>query len=87
MLEQHWGGALLDSAETIEKYIKTMTYAGKHPEVKTVNMEYKTGVKLSEVAMKVYEKALDRMEGIEKWFVHLSPQKCMEALAFTDCFY
>ena len=87
VLEQHWGGALLDSTETIEKYIKTMTYAGKHPEVKTSNTEYKTGVKLSEEVMKIYEKALDRMEGIEKWFVHISPQKCMEALAFTDCFY
>jgi hypothetical protein len=42
VLEQHWNGALLDSAETIEKYIKTMTYGGKHPIVKTVDTEYKT---------------------------------------------
>jgi hypothetical protein len=87
VLEQHWNGALLNSAETIENYIKTMTYGGKHPIVKTVETEYKSGVKLSEAVMKIYEKALDRIEGIEKWFVHILPQKCMEALAFTGCFY
>jgi hypothetical protein len=87
VLEQHWNGALLDSEETIEKYIKTMTYGGKHPVVKTVKTKYSTGIKLTASVMKIYEKALDRMKGIEKWFVHISPQKCMELLAFTDCFY
>jgi hypothetical protein len=87
VLERHWGGGLLDSVEAIEKYVRTTVYAGKHPEVKTVGAEYKSGVKLSAKVMQIYEKALDRAKGLEKWFVHIYPQQCMDALAFTDCFY
>jgi hypothetical protein len=62
-------------------------YNGKHPVVNTVDKEYSTGAKLTKAAMEIYEKTLDRMKGLEKWFVHISPQKAREALAFTEIFF
>jgi len=87
VLEKHWNGALLDSIETIHNYIETTTYDAKHLTAEIIDTVYKTGVKVSSKTMKIYEKALNRMAGLEKWFVRISPQKCMEVLAFTDCFY
>jgi len=87
VLEQHWSGALLDSKETIHNYIETATYDAKCLRADIVDTVYKTGVRVSSKAMQIYEKALSRMAGLEKWFVRISPSKCMDALAFTDCFY
>jgi transposase-like protein len=86
VLEQHWNGALLDTKETVENYINTMTYDGRHPNVQFVDRVYETGIKVGKKAMVIYEKALDRLAGLEKWIVKISPQKCMDTLAFTDCF-
>jgi len=87
VLEQHWNGALLDSKETIHNYIETATYDTKHLIAEIIDTVYKTGVKVGDQAMQIYEKALSRMAGLEKWFVRISPNKCMDALAFTGCFY
>jgi transposase len=87
VLEQHWGGALLDSEETIKSYIETTTYDKKHLTAEIIDTVYKTGVRVCNKAMQVYEKALARMAGLEKWYVRISPERCMDALAFTDYFY
>ena len=87
VLEQHWDGALLDSKETIERYIETTTYDKKRLTAKIIDKVYETGVKVSAKTMRIYEQALERAAGLEKWFVRISPQKCMETLAFTVCFY
>jgi hypothetical protein len=58
-----------------------MTYNKNHPVVKVVNEIYNTGVKVSKKIMKIYEKALNRMAGLEKWFVEISPAKCREVLS------
>ncbi len=73
-LEQHWNGDIMDSEETILKFAQTMTWKGKNPTVKTSDNIYNTGISLTKKAMKVYEDLMDRMEGLEKWFVTISPR-------------
>lgn len=83
-LEQHWNGSLLDSKETVIKYAESMTYDKKHPTVTMIDKVYETGVKVNKKVMKIYEKAIDRIAGLEKWFVRISPAKCREVLSFID---
>jgi transposase len=73
ILENHWNGALLDSIEAVLTYARTMTWKGLHPTVKLVTKTYKTGVKLTKEAMKQVEKQLQRLPGLEKWFVDIYP--------------
>ena len=87
ILEQHWNGSLLDSKDVVLKYLQTTTYDGKTPNVAVITRPYKKGVKVGEKAMKIYERALERIAGLEKWFIRISPKKSMETLAFTECFY
>ena len=87
ILEQHWNGGLLDTPEAVENYIKTMTYDKRCPCVEIIEKIYETGAKVSGQFMKIYETALERIAGLEKWFVRISAKKCMEVLAFTECFY
>jgi hypothetical protein len=81
ILEQHWNGDLLDTKETVVKYIQSMTYNKKHPIVKVINEVYETGVKVSKKVMQIYEKVLDRMAGLKKWYVEICPVKCIELLS------
>jgi len=71
ILENHWRGELLDSADKCIGLAKTMKWNGKNPVVKVVEKIYKTGVRLSKSAMKVYEKMLNRLSGLENWFVDI----------------
>ena len=80
-LEQHWNGALLDTKEAVVKYAESMTYNKKHPVVNVINKVYKTGVKVSKKIMRVYERVIDRMAGLEKWLVQISPTKSKELLS------
>jgi len=87
VLELHWDAAMLDTEETIKKYIETCTYDQKHLKATIIDTIYNTGVKVNKKAMEIYEKAIKRLPGLEDWFVHIEPQNCMDVLAFTDCFY
>jgi transposase len=80
ILESHWNGELLDTKETVFKFAKTMTYKGKNPNVTFVEKIYKKGIKLNKKTMKCYESVLERMNGVEKWFVSISPSKCKEVV-------
>jgi transposase len=73
ILENHWNGALLDSVEAVIAYAQTMTWKGLHPTVKLVTTTYKTGVKLTKHAMTQLETQLQRLPGLEKWFVDIYP--------------
>jgi hypothetical protein len=73
VLEQHWNGALLDSAQTVLNFARTMTYNGVHPVVDVVTATYQTGVKLSQKAMHKLEERLERLPGLEKYCVRISP--------------
>ena len=71
ILENHWRGELLDSVDKVIGLTQTMRWNGKNPVVKVVDKIYKTGVRLSKSAMKQYEKMLNRVPKLEKWFVDI----------------
>ena len=72
-LEQHWNGVLLDSLNTVLQFAKTMTYNCVHPVVQQVTKTYATGVKLTLQAMTDLEQRLERLSGLEKYFVRIPP--------------
>lgn len=72
-LEQHWNGSLLDSAETVLSFARTFTWRKQQPAVTYVNRIYETGKRLSLAAMNRLEQRLERLDGLEKWFVTISP--------------
>jgi hypothetical protein len=73
VLENHWNGELLESVEKALGLARTMTYKGIHPVVQLVKGTYQTGVKLTKKAMKFYEDMIERLPGLEKWFVTIPP--------------
>ena len=86
VLEQHWNGSLLDREEAVVNYIRTMTYDQKPPNVRIVMKPYEKGVRVSNGDMEIYEDALERVAGLEKWFVRISPQKSRTVVEFMDLF-
>ena len=71
-LEQHWHGDILDTVETVVRFTQTMRWKGKFPVlVELVTKPYQTGVKLSKEAMQSVETQVQRLAGLEKWFVHI----------------
>jgi len=74
VLENHWNGELLlDKIEKVLGLARTMTYKGIHPVVQLVKGVYKTGVKLTKKMMRVYENMIERLPGLENWFVDIPP--------------
>jgi hypothetical protein len=75
VLENYWNG---DPLRTVEKALglaEGMTYKGVHPVAKLVTEVYDKGVKLSTQVRRLYENALDRLEGLRKWFITITPDK------------
>jgi hypothetical protein len=73
VLEQHWNGSLLDTLQTIFNFAQTMTYKGVQPVVQLLDTVYHTGVKLTHQAMTALERRLERLPGLEKYFVCIRP--------------
>lgn len=73
VLEHHWNGSLLDCVETVERFAASMTWKGMHPVVQRVTTAYETGVKLTKEAMRAVEAKLERLPGLDKWFVDIRP--------------
>ena len=48
-----------------------MTWKGQHPVVELVTTPYQSGVTLSKEAMDQVEAHLDRLPGLEKWFIDI----------------
>ena len=74
VLEQHWNGSLLDSVEAVLGFARTMRWKGQQAVVKLVDQVYQTGVRLSQKAMARLEERLERLAGLERWFVRIVPQ-------------
>jgi transposase len=72
-LEQHWNGSVLDSIPTALRFAQTMTWKGKHPLVELVAKSYSKGVRLTRQEMAELEKQIERLPGLDKWFVTFSP--------------
>jgi hypothetical protein len=68
-LEQHWNGAILDSIPTALRFAQSMTWKGKHPLVELIGKSYSKGVKLTREEMAELEKQIERLPGLDKWFV------------------
>jgi Rhodopirellula transposase DDE domain len=73
ILEHHWNGALLDSIDAVIRFATTMTWKGRCPVVELVTTNYQTGVKLTKDAMQTVETQLQRLPGLDKWFVDIVP--------------
>ena len=76
VLEQHWNGDLLDSRQTVLRLASTLTFNGFSPTIRFVETLYRTGIRLSAQAMALLEKRLERLPGLEKWFVRIVPCRC-----------
>jgi hypothetical protein len=87
VLEKHWGGALLETKEIVMRYIQTMTYAKKPPEVSIITKTYEKGVRVCAEDMEIYEDALERVAGLEKYFVRISPHKSKSVLEFMNTYF
>jgi hypothetical protein len=68
-LEQHWNGALLDTVPTALRFAQTMTWKGKQPMVALIDKAYSKGVRLTKQEMEEYERQIERLPGLDKWFV------------------
>jgi transposase len=73
VLENHWNGELLNSIEKVMGLARTMKWNGKNPAVKMVKGIYETGAKLTKKVMAGYEALINRLPGLEKWFVDIIP--------------
>lgn len=71
VLERHWNGSLLESVETIERFMASMRWKGRRPQVAPVTQVYQTGVRLSRAAMQSVEQHVQRLPGLRKWFVDI----------------
>ena len=72
-LEQHWNGSLLDSVDTLLNFASSFSFKDARPTVHFVSQAYQTGVKLTKNQMQLLEQRLQRLKGLEKWFVLISP--------------
>jgi transposase len=72
-LEQHWNGALLDSVETILNFARTFSFRQVTPVVQFVSQPYCAGSKLTYNQMRHLEQRFQRLHGLTKWFVLISP--------------
>jgi len=72
-LEQHWNGSLLDSVETTLNFARSFSFQDVEPVVQLVSKIYQTGVKLTQKQMRLLGKRFQRLEGLEKWFVLITP--------------
>ena len=71
-LEQHWNADLLDTIETVVKFAQTMRWKGNPPVVRLLTSIYHTGVRLTKKAMAEVETHIQRLIGLERWFVNIS---------------
>ena len=72
ILENHWSGDILDTIETVVNFARTMTWKGNAPMVRLLTTIYHTGVRLTKQAMTEVEKHVERLSGLERWFLKIS---------------
>jgi Rhodopirellula transposase DDE domain len=73
ILEQKWGGTLLNSLKVILQEARRMTWQGRPPEVKRLHGDYPDGVRLSKKEMKPYEARLQRSKTLPKYDITIKP--------------
>jgi transposase len=75
VLENHWRGELLTSTDKALGLARTMTYRTIAPStVRLIKKIYRKGVRLTKKQMIPIEKRLQRLAGLEKWFITICPE-------------
>ena len=74
ILENHWNGTLLTSIETTLAWAQSMTWKGIHPNVRLMDRNYPTGVRLTKAAFRPIAARLERSEILPKWSLTIRPQ-------------
>ena len=74
VLENHWRGELIDSVEKALGLARSMSYRGTRPTVRKVSKMYRKGISVAKQAMQEIETRLERMEGLEDWFIKIDPE-------------
>jgi hypothetical protein len=74
VLENHWRGELIDSVEKALGLARSMSYRGIRPTVRKVSKMYRKGISVAKQAMQEIEARLERMEGLEDWFIKIDPK-------------
>jgi len=73
ILENHWNGTLLDSADTVLHWAATMTWNGIQPVVHLVEKSYEKGVRVAKKAFWAVAQRLQRDQALPKYCVHITP--------------
>lgn len=74
VLEQKWGGTLLNSLEVIMREALRMRWRGQAPTVREMPQgDYPAGVKLTRSQMKPYEARLQRSKTLPKYDITIKP--------------
>jgi hypothetical protein len=73
VLEQKWGGALLNSLKVIPQQARRMSWMKMQPVVKRLEGDYKEDVRLSKKEMKPYEARLLRSKTLPKYDIAIKP--------------
>jgi hypothetical protein len=73
ILEQHWNGAKLVTAETMLEWAKSMTWKGIQPVVNLSKTVYQKGISLPKAAMQAIEARLERNSILPKWDILIRP--------------
>ena len=71
VLENYWRSQVFDSVEKVIGLAKNMKWKNEKPIVKMIDRIYRTGISLSKNSMKKYEELIERLKGLEKWFVDI----------------
>jgi hypothetical protein len=75
ILEQKWGGELLNCLEVVLQCARRMTWKGRHPIVTCLQGEYPNGVRVAAKEMKTYEARLQRSATLPKYDITITPRK------------
>ena len=75
ILEQKWGGALLNCLKVILQQALRMTWRGQHPTLKRLHGQYPDGVRLSKQEMQPYEARLERSPALPKYDILIRPKQ------------
>ena len=84
VLENYWNGDPLRTVQKALDLAEGMTYKGVHPIAHLVEKVYEKGVKLSNPMRRIYEKALNRLPALEKWFITITPEKAKAIVSLVD---
>ena len=80
VLENYWNGDPLCSVEHALRMAANMTYKGVHPTTQLIETAYSKGVRLKKKEMKPYERCLDRLKDLGKWFITIVSNKAQKTV-------